>query len=283
MNRRRLLQLAAVAAVAACSRQPPPYVPRITAAAPPLAHIRDVVDLYVDFTGKPDGDPPATLDTGQPVDWLGDNSGYKSQIRGGKLVPGPLPPEGGFAAYYQAQANQDIRAFGARWAMGDGAVDAGVGLIIWDRVFTTPGRPGKTPAHIGFTTIPDSGGYCLWDWSVGDGRLVSVKNGGFIAPKGIWEAAVVLDSGTGYLFLPGADRKTGSRYVTLTDVEITAEGNLAGFADGDRVLCVEHYSKDRAAQGRYPQFMDVWGQYADRAAGTLRRAQQQLPPLDVTY
>ena len=197
-------------------------------------------DAYIDFTTKADGDPPVVLDTGQPVDFLQPTTGYKARILGGKLVPqASLPPSGTYATYYQAQLDGDCRAFGTRWTWNsaDGSTDAvmcagtWVGLI---RVGTNTPVP-RTPAHI---TITRAG---AWKWWVGDGHgpsgthLKAVKTGTCTVPASdgaaVWEVACYIDSdnGIGYLYLPGVDAVTGSRWVTLTDTEINTYFTSAVF------------------------------------------------------
>lgn len=197
-------------------------------------------DACIDFTTKADGDPPVVLDTGQPVDFLQPTTGYKARILGGKLVPqASLPPSGTYATYYQAQLDGDCRAFGTRWTWNsaDGSTDAVMCAATWVgliRVGTNTPVP-RTPAHI---TITRAG---AWNWWVGDGqgpggtRLKAVKGGTFTPPasdgSAVWEVACYIDSdnGIGYLYLPGVNSVTGSRWVTITDTEINTYFTNAAF------------------------------------------------------
>jgi hypothetical protein len=239
----------------------------------------------IDFTTKRDGDPPAELDTGQPVDFLQSGAGRKPQIVGGELVHSTLPsPEdaGNFANYYQAKLDGDARSFGARWTVdgSDGSSTAGIAVIAaWADVFqASVTQVPKSPGHITFNTVTGA-----WAWWVGDGgpepgrpsNLRSVKSGRFTLPasdgKAVWEAAVSLDpdNGVGYLFLPGNDATTGTRLVTLTDAEIatalTAVGlpamTIRELSDGSDVVMVQHFAKGGVTDtARYPRFLSMWSE-----------------------
>lgn len=190
-----------------------------------------VADAYIDFSTKANGDPPAVLDTAQSVTFTQSGTGYQSRIVGGKLVPqASLPGSGTYATYYQAQLDADCRACGARWTWdaADGSTDALVCVGAWAGVYqASVNRVPASPAHI---IIQRNG---TWQWYVGDGvavgnSLKTVKSGTFTPPASdgstVWEAACYIDSdnGIGYLYLPGVDAVTGTRWVTLTNTEITA-------------------------------------------------------------
>lgn len=237
-------------------------------------------DAYVDFSDKPDGDPPAALDTGQPVDYVQREwkPERKPQIRNGALVHGELPANGAFANYYQAQLGQSCHAFGTSWTLdsNDGSTTPGVMcLAAWAGVYAsgTGMTVPRTPGHIVIDTMTG-----VWQWWISDGlgtasdHLKPVKSGRFEPPasdgRALWETAVHLDveRGIGRLYLPGNDVATGVRDVTLSDSEIgaalsrlalpatTFEATQAG-AD---VVMVEHFAKESPATARYPRFLSMW-------------------------
>jgi hypothetical protein len=236
-------------------------------------------DAFVDFRTKPDGEPPAELDTGQPVDYVQDawKPTRKPRIVGGELVPGTLPESGAFANYYQARLDGECRAFGTTWTVdsSDGSSTSGVMcLAAWAGVYESgTGRAvPKTPGHIVIDTITSE-----WQWWVSDGggaradHLKAVKVGTFIPPASdgvaVWETAVYLDdSGLGYLYLPGNDAGTGTRYVTLSNAEVATGLAAVGLPAttieathaGGNVVMVEHYANSAAGTARYPRFLTMW-------------------------
>lgn len=238
-------------------------------------------DAFTDFTTKPNGDPPNQMDTGQAVDFLNDTTGAKAQIASGKLVHGTLPGSGSYAAYYQAQLDTDCRAAGVRWTVdSNGSSTSGVlAFGMWAGIYTpSVTQVPKTPAHIIIDTITGA-----WQWWVGDGlpasgasNLRNVKSGTFTPPASdgtaVWETAVYIDpdNGIGYLYLPGIDSATGTRYVTLTNAEIAtfltnpAVGltaiTFAQAISGANVLFLEHYANTAGNTARYPQVLSVWGE-----------------------
>lgn len=254
-------------------------------------------DAFVDFTAKPDGDPPSALDTGQAVGYtLPPPSNWKPQLSAGQLVHGTLPDSGSFADYYQARLDDDCRAFGARWLVdsNDGSSTDGVMCIAaWADTFQGSGSAvPRTPGHITITTVTHA-----WAWWVNDGggpganHLKVVKMGTFDAPAsdGVteWEIAVYIDAdnGIGHLYLPGNDVATGTPYVTVTDTEIatalaaqnTPTTTFAATLMGADVVMVEHYANAAAKTARYPRFLSMWGDHSRaiwpaRAAGTFPAA-----------
>lgn len=234
------------------------------------------VDAYISFASKPDGDPPAVLDTGEAVDYVWGASSFKPQISDDKLVHGTLPGSGSYADYYQAQTSGDCRAFGARWTVdsGDGSTNAYAVIAAWSDIYQTEGTlVPRHAAHVTFSTTTQS-----WGWYVSDGisndNFIAVKSGTFTAPASdgstVWDAAVYLDpdNGKGYCRLPGVDSSTGTRYVTVTDAEIAAAQTSAGvtvrtlayLAAGTSVPIVEHYASANANTAIYPQFLDMWAE-----------------------
>lgn len=238
------------------------------------------VDAYVDFTDKPDGDPPAVLDTGQPVDYIQSEwtPERKPQIRNGALVHGELPADGAFANYYQARLDHSCHAFGTSWTLdsNDGSSTPGVMcLAAWAGVYASgSGMPvPRTPAHIVIDTVTG-----VWQWWISDGlgtgsdHLQPVKSGHFEPPpsdgRTVWETAVYLDvdRGAGHLYLPGNDVTTGIRVVGLNDSEIAATLALSNLPAttfgatqaGADVVMVEHFAKESARTARYPRFLSMW-------------------------
>lgn len=242
-------------------------------------------DAYIDFTTKPDGDPPAELDSGQPVDFLlPAMSNRKPQILNGELVHGTLPNSGSFANYYQAQLNFDCEEFGTRWTVdaGDGSTTSGIMcLAAWSNIYEPPGMTvPRTPGHITIDTIDGT-----WRWWVSDGNgpgatnLKVVKLGTFAQPASdgatVWETSITLDpkNGIGHLYLPGNDSKTGTRHVTTTDAEI-AEAlskqqrpptTIAATLTDATVVMVEHYASASPSTARYPRFVNMWAGRAPRS------------------
>lgn len=236
-------------------------------------------DAFIDFSTKPDGDPPAALDSGQVVcPILPPPSNWKPQLSDGQLVHGALPDSSAYADYYQARLDGDCRAFGARWTVdsGDGSSTDGVMCIaVWANIFQGSGHTvPKTPGHITISTITRE-----WAWWVSDGggtgakHLKAVKTGIFDPPAsdGVteWETAVYIDAdnGTGYLYLPGIDTVRGTPYITVTDAEI-ATGlasqkvpvtTLAATLKGADVVMIEHYASTAAKTARFPRFLSMWG------------------------
>lgn len=237
-------------------------------------------DAYVDFTDKPDGDPPAVLDTGQPVDYIQSEwkPERKPQIRNGALVHGELPADGAFANYYQARLDHSCHAFGTSWTLdsNDGSSTPGVMcLAAWAGVYASGSgmTVPRTPGHIVIDTVTG-----VWQWWISDGlgagsdHLQPVKSGHFEPPpsdgRAVWETAVHLDvdRGLGHLYLPGNDVATGTREVSLDDSEIAATLALLDLPattfgatqPGADVVMVEHFAKESAMTARYPRFLSMW-------------------------
>jgi hypothetical protein len=237
-------------------------------------------DAFVDFTNKPDGEPPAVLDTGQPVDFI--QRAWKPerqpQIVRGALVHGELPRTGAFANYYQAQLDSSCHSFGTSWTLdaGDGSSTPGIMcLAAWAGVYAsgTGMTVPRTPGHIVIDTIDG-----IWQWWISDGlgtgsqHLQPVKSGTFDPPASdadtVWETAVHLDidRGLGRLYLPGNDTRTGTRFVTLTDSEIATalavldlpNTTFASTQSDANVVMVEHFAKQSAVTARYPRFRSLW-------------------------
>lgn len=237
-------------------------------------------DAYIDFSDKPDGDPPAVLDTGQPVDYIQRawNPERRPQIRNGALVHGELPMEGAFANYYQAQLGKSCHAFGTSWTVDstDGSSTPGVMcLAAWAGVYASGSgmTVPRTPGHIVIDTMTGA-----WQWWISDGlgngsdHLKPVKSGQFEPPpsdgRSVWETAVHLnvERGLGRLYLPGKDLQSGERSVTLNDSEIAAAlalfklpaTTLETTQAGADVVMLEHFAKESAMTARYPRFLSMW-------------------------
>jgi hypothetical protein len=237
-------------------------------------------DAYIDFTNKPDGDPPSMLDTGQAVDFVWGPSNWKPQIVGGKLAPqASLPSSGTYADYIQAQLDGDCRAFGTRFTVNtsDGATAGVMCIAVWADFYQTGGTVvPHSPAHI---TIDTTTGAWQW-WVNGPGAtypatyLKAAKTGTFTPPasdgSAVWEVAGYIDAdrGIAYLYLPGNDAVTGTRVVTVTDAEIAASmtaqsvpvTTLATCLAGADVLMVEHQANATPNTARMPRFLDMWGE-----------------------
>lgn len=233
-------------------------------------------DAYIDFTTKPDGDPPGTLDTGQTVDYtLQLVSNRKPRIISGKLCAG-APGSGAEAYYYQAQMGRDCRSAGTDFTLNtaDGSTLGVVCLAIWDGMIEAAGTLiPKSPAHITVDTLT---GQVTW-W-VNDGldntHLKAVKQWSITPPAFNGTAVWVLDvrlepeKGIGYLTLPGPT-STGDRIVTLTDGEISSffttnfpalpVPTFANMCSGADVFMVEHQCNATANTARMPRFLNMWG------------------------
>lgn len=233
-------------------------------------------DAYIDFTTKPDGDPPAVLDTGQAVDYtLQLVSNRKPRIISGKLCAG-APGSGAEAYYYQVQMGRDCRAAGTDFTLNtaDGSTLGVACLAIWDGMIEGAGTLiPKTPAHITLDTLT---GQVTW-W-VGDGtdntHLKAVKQWSITPPAFNGTAVWVLDvrlepeKGIGYLTLPGPTA-TGDRIVTITDGEISSffttnfpalpVPTLAQLCSGADVFMVEHQCNATANTARMPRYLNMWG------------------------
>lgn len=260
-------------------------------------------DAYIDFATKPDGDPPALLDTGQVVDFTLQNvSGRKPQIAGGQLVHGTLPASGAFANYYQATCDGDVRALGSRWVVNaaDGSTEGVATLAAWASVYEAAGTVvPQTPAHITFSTTTGE-----WKWWVSDGggtganNLKVVKQGTFTPPASdgteIWEAAFYIDpdNGVGYLWLPGNDATTGTRLVTVTNAEISTAltavslpvKTFAELLAGADVAVLEPFANTAANTAIYPRFLTMAGEVRRLGRDRLRalRTTATTPP-PITY
>lgn len=233
-------------------------------------------DAYIDFTTKPNGDPPGFLDTGQLVDYtLQLVSNRKPQIVNGKLSAG-APGTGAEAYYYQAQLDGDCRAGGTDFTLNtaDGSTLGVVCLAIWDGFIEGAGTLiPKTPAHITVDTLTGQ-----TTWWVGDGtdntHLKAVKLWNITPPAFNGTAKWVLDvrlepeKGIAYLTLPGPT-STGDRIVTITDAEISSffttnfpalpVPTLASLCAGADVVMVEHQCNATANTARMPRFLNMWG------------------------
>lgn len=241
------------------------------------------LEAFVDFTTKPDGAPPSHLDTGEPVDYVQDawTPPRMPRVEHGELVHGDLPPSGSYACYYQARLRGDCHAFGASWTVDedDGSSTSGVMCIAaWAGIYEsgTGMTVPKTPGHIVIDTISGE-----WQWWVSDGEgkgaehLQVVKAGACSLPASdgstVWEIGVSLDDqrGIGHLYLPGVDRDTGSRNVSLTDAEIADAlrsanlpvTTLRATRSGSNVVQIEHYSNNDARTARYPRFRTLWAKF----------------------
>lgn len=246
-------------------------------------------EAYIDFTDKPDGNPPLALDTGQPVDFVQREwkPPREPRIRNGALVHGDLPATGAFANYYQAQLGSSCHAFGTTWTVdaADGSSTPGVMcLAAWAGVYASGSgmTVPRSPGHIVIDTMAG-----VWQWWISDGlgtasdHLTPVKSGQFNPPasdgRTVWETAVYLDveQGLGHLYLPGDDVATGARYVTLNDDEIAAALSLLNLPAttigttqaGAEVVMIEHFAKESAATARYPRFLSMWATNKPVASG----------------
>lgn len=252
-------------------------------------------DAYIDFATKPNGDPPARLDTGQAVDFDWGASNWKPQISSGKLIRGTLPESGSYADYYQAQLDGDCIAAGTRYTVNsaDGATEGIMCLSPWVGVYQGTGdNPGKTPAHITVNTVTNVASWFLGD---GLGHLYAVKSWTFTPPAAdgvaVWETAYRIDpdNGVGYLYLPGVDSVYSKRVVTITDAEIntfwTANHpavpvpTLASALLGANVVMVEHFANANPATARFPRFLDMWAevQRKPRDRGRALRSVVETP------
>lgn len=237
-------------------------------------------DAYIDFTSKPDGDPPPKLDSGQAVDYVQDSWKPPRQphVKNGALVHGDLPDSGAFANYYQADLGSECRSFGAKWTVdaNDGSSSSGVMCIAaWAGIYEsgTGMTVPRTPGHVVVDTITG-----VWQWWISDGQGVGaehlkiVKAGTCRLPasdgESPWEIAVFLDpeKGTGRLKLPGDDSATGSRDVMLDDAAISKAlravnlpvTTIASASDGANVVMVEHFANREPRSARYPRFQSMW-------------------------
>lgn len=260
-------------------------------------------DAFVDFTTKPNGDPPDHLDTGQVVDFLLQNvSNRKPQISSGQLVHGTLPASGAFANYYQAQCDGDVRAGGTRWVVDstDGSTEGSMCLAVWASDYEAAGTTvPKTPAHITISTTTG-----IWRWWVSDGggsgsdHLKTVKQGTFTPPasdgNAVWECAFYIDpdTGIGFLYLPGVDATTGTRWVTVTNAEINTALSAASlpvktFAellDGADTVLVEHFASTAANTAIYPRYLNMWGETLRQPRDRSRAVRQKATAApEVTY
>jgi len=236
-------------------------------------------DAYIDFTNKPDGDPPSVLDTGQAVDFVYGSSDWKPRILDGKLLTQATLPGSNYADYYQATLDEDCHAFGTRFTVdtADGSTQGIMCIAVWAGVYQTQGTVvPHSPAHI---TIDTTAGGWQW-WVNGPGAtyptsyLKAAKTGTFTPPASdgdaVWEVAGFVDAenGIAYLYLPGPDVATGSRIVTVTDAEIAASmtaqsvpvTTLAACLDGANVVMVEHQANVTANTAIMPRFLDMWGE-----------------------
>lgn len=240
-------------------------------------------DAYIDFTTKPDGDPPSVLDTGQHVDFISEaQSGWKPQVVGGQLVHGTLPGSGPYAAYYQAQLDGNCYKAGVRWVIddNDGSTNASMCLAAWTSIYEPPSNAvPKSPYHITVSTLSTSNNVSFWvtdGGGSGADHLTSIKSWTCTLPatdgQDVWELSVLVDpdTGTATLKLPGIDSISGSCYVTLSESEINgvlmSQGlpavTFSQLLDGADVVMVEHYAHTNANTAVYPRFLDMWGEVA---------------------
>jgi hypothetical protein len=282
---------------------PDGYAPLDANGLVPEAHLPPVEvytpEVFIDFTSKADGPAPVAMDSGESVDWVTGTSGREPVIQGGALVAGGPDPATGasYTNYFQVLCEKPCRAFGGRWTVDSstGTKSGAAALIVWAEPFeggfqTVP----RTPAHLVYATVDAGSGYAAWSWAVSDGQgsggdhLIDVKGGGFaVAATGgplsdgvdVWESSVYLDpeNGVGYLYLPGVDSSTGSRWVVVTDAEVaaafTANGlqpmTLGELLDGCNVLVAEHASSGTGSID--PRFLSLWGETVNDDRDTLRR------------
>lgn len=237
-------------------------------------------DAYIDFTNKPDGDPPPVLDTGQPVDYvLQLVGGRKPQVSSGKLVAYNVGT-GSYADYYQAQCEGDVLAAGTEWTSNtaDGSTQGVMCIAVWAYPIEGAGTLiPKMPAHITVDTLTGA-----VSWWVSDGldnsHLKAVKSWTITPPAqdgaAIWEVAFRVDPelGVGWLFLPGPTAD-GERIVRITDAEIAASltaqsvpvATLAQLSAGADVVMIEHQCNVTANTARMPRFLNMWGNVRRRS------------------
>ena len=242
-------------------------------------YIPQGANAYIDFTTKQNGDPPSVLDSGQSVDFVQDawTPPRMPRVASGALVHGDLPETGAFANYYQAQLDRDCRSFGTRWTVDirDGMTPGVMCIAAWAGIYEsgTGMAVPRTPGHIVVDTVTGA-----WQWWVSDGQgsgaehLKVIKAGVCTPPASdgidIWEIAVTLDPdhGVGRLLLPGSDKATGSRQITINDAEIETvlreinlpSATIASTLDGANVVMVEHFASRDPDSARYPRFLSMW-------------------------
>ncbi len=251
-----------------------PTAAALSATIAMAAEARAAADLFIDFTGKPNGAAPVVMDTGQAADTVFAATGRAPVISGGRLTHGALPASGAYADYHQSQAAGDLREAGTRFYVDSstGTTSGIMCLAVWDGIFEGTGAPiPKTPAHITIDTVTGQ-----WQWFVSDGgasdHLQSIKQGTFTKPASDgatpWDVSFWIDpdAGIGYMRLPGVDAVTGTRFVTLTDAEIATYMPLVSlpvvtFAElvpGADVLVLEHFASAGANTAIYPEFEHGW-------------------------
>jgi hypothetical protein len=140
MRGKRAIAVVAVLVSAGCSAPNvniPPVLPpvgmgSIKPAEPPptpVAPSKEPV-ARTSFGDKPDGTPPASEDTGQPVSHTGSAA---SVVASGQLTMEP-PTSGGAGMYREFDAGQPITRMGARFTLGSKVVgttdNSAVGLVI---------------------------------------------------------------------------------------------------------------------------------------------------------
>ena len=232
---------------------------------------------YIDFTGKPNGDPPSVLDTGQATDFLfGDR---KCQIASGRLVArGPFPVSGGYADYYQSDLGAPGTRIGATYLWPSGTPDANgtMAIILWASVWQGGANP-VPPSICHLVITPNTGATGNWEYGIftSANEYVIVKNGTFTNPPADgstpWYTDVVIDwqAQIVYVYLP--DNKA----VQITAAEIAAAITAAAktptafSAFGNSVAVVEHYTGANPQTTKYPEIIDVWADTA-RASGNIR-------------
>lgn len=241
---------------------------------------------FIDFTTKPDGAAPTTLDTGQAADSVFNATGAAPVISGGKLVTGTLPGSGGYADYFQVPLGAKAQLIGNEFVLPTGAND-GNGVHAYG-LFASVYEGGGTnvpSSRCHFTIVPGTGTTATWQYGVyrGDGSpLVVPKAGTFTKPAedGVtpWVPVVTFDEdlGNAYVTLPDDTR------VTVTAAEIAAAFTAAGQTPvalrdlGGEVAFVEHFATTGANTAKFSQVKRMWADVSPPSRSAKAVSQRAL-------
>jgi hypothetical protein len=230
---------------------------------------------HIDFTDKPDGLPPARLDTGQPVDFTFNASGRRAAISNGRLVVNNQAGagSGSLADYYQSDLGIPIRRVGCEWTQPVGANDGNGNSTYAAWASYYEGAGSNVPASwVHMSIVPGSGtsGTAKFFVCNGVGNMFVVKQQTFVNPpadgvtRWVCESVLDLDAGVVYSWLPDGSimSATNADIAFMCGVLSIPVFTFADVANVSVIMC-EHYADTGASAATYGGFTGMWGETVD--------------------